>query len=144
MVLDPVSTVSLLGQTVSVLRAVGNYVHDIRHCPEIITRIQGQVSTWHLQLESLRLFQEHGELEGTMKAVLQSKDVLGEAYDCLTRLKKLLDKAPRPQQQSSVSFQELWKRATWPPTSTDNANELLQRLDIQRRAIQLALETSNS
>lgn len=146
MVLDPLTIVSLVGQTNKILKAVGDYVHDVRHCPDIITRIQGQVSTWHLQLESLRLVEEDGELQANAKEVLQSKDVLGEAKDCLDLLQKLLDKAPRPRQQSGFPFQakELWNRATWPATSKDKANELLERLERQRKEIQLALETSNT
>ncbi|ROV97128.1 hypothetical protein VMCG_07526 [Cytospora schulzeri] len=144
MAVDPLTILTVVEQTVKVLRSVAEYVRDIRHCPDIINRIQGQVSTWQLQLESLHLLEEQGELQGNAKAVLQSKDVLGEANECLGLLGKLLDKAPRPQQQPGVSFQDLWKRATWPPTAKDKANDLLQRLELQRQAIQLALETSNS
>lgn len=144
---DPLTILSLVEQTKNILKSVRDYVHDIRHCPEVITRIHGQVSTWNLQLESLRLIEEHGELQGNAKEVLQSKNVLGEADECLGRLKKLVDNAPRPaRQQSGLPLQakELWKRAIWPATTKDKANELLERLEVQRREIQLALDTSNS
>ncbi|KUI58314.1 Vegetative incompatibility protein HET-E-1 [Cytospora mali] len=119
MVLDP-ALLSLMGtlagKCASIIKAVSDYVRDVRHAPDIISRIHGQVNIWELQLGSLRLPAERDELNGNAMAVLQSNDVLGEAQECLTRLEQLLEKAPRPREQ----------------------------LGIQRGQIQLALETSNT
>lgn len=144
MVLDLVTIASLLGQTLSVLKAVGDYVLDIRDCPEIIRQIQRQVSTWHLQLENLRNLETHGELQGNAKQVLQSKNVMGEAENCLVSLEALLDKAPRLQQQSGFSLREPWARVKWSATSKDKADELVKRLAVQEREIELALTMNNS
>lgn len=135
---------SLAERTFSVLKAVTCYVQDVRHAPDVILQMSAQVTTWSLQLESLRLLLEQGELPDHVNRVLQSESVLGDAQDCLIQLAEILAQAPRPRQQPGLSLQDLWDRARWPVTSKDKTKDILERLDRHRQEIQLALQTTNT
>lgn len=140
--LDTIDTV--LSWTCKISKVVAEYIQAVRHVPDVITQISAQVNTWKLQMDILRILIERGELPSHVSILLQSKDLLGDARDCLAQLEVLIHQAPRPRAQPGLSLPDFWARATWPITSKDQAKDLLGRLDRHRQEIQLALQTTST
>lgn len=142
--MDPVSIKFVVEFGAKVCQAIVAYIMKVRQTPDVVRSIEARVNAWKSQLEALGELDREGDLTEHTKTWLQTSGILHRSYECLTELAELIEKAPRPNRGDTTSFEDYFKRLTWPLTSHNKAEELLVHLDHQRDEIAAALITDTA